>query len=262
MRAIKTEACDIKSPYGNMYTRKWIPEHFSSRIPIVLLHDSLGSVDLWRDFPEALAATLSRQVVAYDRLGFGKSDARTDLPGLDFIAEEAVRYFPLVKQQLSLTHYVLLGHSVGGAMSLHIAAQDAECAAVITMASQAFVEKLTVAGIREAQQAFEQPEQMERLRKYHGEKAEWVLRAWTEVWLSPEFSGWSLEDRLGKIVCPVLAIHGDKDEYGSKAFPEFIAGKTCGVSQKLILKNCGHMPHREKPAEVVEAVKIFLEIAL
>ncbi|MBI5897506.1 MAG: alpha/beta hydrolase, partial [Desulfobacterales bacterium] len=143
--------------------------------------------------------------------------------------------------------------------AVNIAAREAGCAAVITMASQAFVEARTVAGIVAAKHAFEQPGEIERLRKWHGAKAEWVLNAWTDVWLSPEFAGWSLAESIGQVVCPVLAIHGDQDEYGSIAFPEFIAGRAGGRSQMLILENCGHMPHKEKPAEVVEAVKVFLE---
>ncbi|MBI5895700.1 MAG: alpha/beta hydrolase [Desulfobacterales bacterium] len=113
-----------------------------------------------------------------------------------------------------------------------------------------------------SKQVFEQPGEIERLKKWHGAKAEWVLGAWTDLWLSPEFAGWSLAESIGKVNCPVLALHGDQDEYGSIAFPEFIAGRTGGRSQMLILENCGHMPHREKPGEVVEAVKVFLEVAL
>ncbi|MDA8137953.1 MAG: alpha/beta hydrolase [Desulfobacteraceae bacterium] len=259
MSGMKIQECEIKSLEGRIYAKTWIPENRSSEVPIVLLHDSLGCVELWRDFPEVLAQNLSRRVIAYDRLGFGKSDARLDLPGFNFIEEEAIKYFPVVKRELSLTQYVLCGHSVGGAMAIHIAARDAQCVAVITMAAQAFVEDLTVAGIMEAKQAFNLPEQIERLERWHGQKAQWVLRAWTEIWLAAGFSGWSLEDSIGKVICPVLAIHGDRDEYGSTAFPEFIAGKAGGVSELLVLPNCGHMPHKEKPEEVIAAVKRFLK---
>jgi pimeloyl-ACP methyl ester carboxylesterase len=262
MNDLLTQSYEIAGPGWKIHAKQWMPAKPSAQIPIVLLHDSLGSVDLWRDFPERLALGLSRSVIAYDRLGFGQSDPRTELPGLDFIAEEAVKYFPVVKKGLSLTRYVLFGHSVGGSMAIEIAARDAGCAAVITMASQAFVEERTAAGIRDAMRVFEQPGQIERLEKWHGAKARWVLRAWSDLWLSPEFAGWSLAERIGQVVCPVLAIHGDRDEYGSIAFPEFIVRGTGGRSQMLILENCGHMPHKEKLAEVVEAVKVFLEVTL
>lgn len=259
MNETQTEARDIQTPDGKIFVRKWIPEKPSSEIPVVLLHDSLGSVDLWREFPEVLAAGLGRGVIAYDRLGFGRSDARTGLPSLGFIEEEATRFFPAVKEKLALGRYILFGHSVGGAMSINIAARDSDCAAVITVASQAFVEDRTVAGIKEAMQGFRRPEQTRRLERWHGSKARWVLRAWADVWLSAEFSGWSLAESIGKVVCPVLAIHGDRDEYGSKAFPEFIAGRAGGVSEMVMLRNCGHLPHREKTREVIEAVQTFLE---
>ena len=258
MSRIRTEAFELDLPSGNIYARKWIPDKVLSEIPVVLLHDSLGSVDLWREFPEILSQELSRTVIAYDRSGFGNSDARVELPSLEFIKEEATDYFPIVKSRLAVTEYILFGHSVGGAMAINIAARDPDCCAVVTAASQAFVEELTVRGIQDAIRLFAQPGQIERLEKWHGRKAGWVLRAWADVWLSPECSTWSLKDCIRGVVCPVLAIHGDNDQYGSIAFPEFIAGKVAGVSEMLILKNCGHMPHKEKTDEVINAVKVFL----
>lgn len=254
----RSDAFEIDAPEGRIHGRQWIPAHLVSTIPIILLHDSLGSVDLWRDFPQRLSDSLARSVIAYDRLGFGKSGQRTGVPSPGFIEEEATTYFPLVKKQLSLTAYILFGHSVGGAMSINIAARDAACAAVITESSQAFVEDRTIAGITAAKQAFEQAGQIERLRKWHGDKAQWVLQAWTDVWLSAEFADWSLAESIGNVTCPVLAIHGDRDEYGSRAFPEFIAGRAGGVSELMMLHDCGHMPHKERPQAVIEAVRTFL----
>lgn len=247
---------------GKVYAKRWVPETDSHNSPLVLLHDSLGSVDLWRDFPRALAEGLSRCVVAYDRLGFGKSDERHELPPADFIEEEATKYFPAIKSHLSLGSYILFGHSVGGAMAINIAARDADCQAVVSVSAQAFVESRTLVGIQQAKQAFKQPGQMERLEKWHGQKANWVLHAWTDVWLSDEFKHWSLESSIRDVTCPLLAIHGDNDEYGSTAFPEFIAKNTAGTADMLIIEECGHVPHREKPQEVVDALRRFLrEIA-
>lgn len=126
---------------------------------------------LWREFPGLLAGRLGRPVIAYDHLGFGRSSQRQVVPSSRFIDEEARDHFPLIKQQLSLCAYTLLGHSVGGAMALHIAVRDPDCQAAVTMPAQAFVEDLTLQGIREAQQAFAQPGQMARLAKWHGDKA-------------------------------------------------------------------------------------------
>ena len=255
-----TEIKELKVgiPGGQVYVKKWIPEFDNGKPPIILLHDSLGCVDLWKDFPEMLSKVFCRVVFAYDRLGFGRSDARSSLPSKDFIEEEASIYFPSIKETLGIDRYVLLGHSVGGGMAINIASQDNDCQAVITVSAQAFVEDLTIKGIEDARKIFEQPGQIGRLEKWHGSKAEWVLHAWTDVWLSDEFKDWSLEPAIHNVQCPVLAIHGDNDEYGSSAFPQFIFERSGGSSTMLILDNCGHMPHKEKKQEVISAVKEFL----
>lgn len=249
----------VRIPNGSIYTKTWLPAEVESDIPIVLLHDSLGCVAVWRDFPEKLATYLSRPVIAYDRLGFGQSSARRGIPSANFVTEEAEIYFPPIKQGLGLKRYILLGHSVGGGMSVEIAARDEDCIAVITEAAQAFVEDRTAQGIRDAKAMFERPGQIDRLAKYHGEKARWVLDAWTEVWLSEEFSTWSLSASIGKITCPLLAIHGEKDEYGTHAFPEFLTQKAGGPARMVMLDDCGHLPHREKADEVLLYVCNFLQ---
>jgi pimeloyl-ACP methyl ester carboxylesterase len=145
-------------------------------------------------------------------------------------------------------------------MALAIAALEGEaCEAVITEAAQPFVEPRTLAGIRSAKEQFGDPGQFEKLAKWHGAKAKWVLDAWTEVWLSPEFSSWSLDGHLSRIKCPVLAIHGDLDEYGSVEFPRRITSGVKGPSQLAIFNRCGHVPHRERRAEVLRLTSSFLE---
>ena len=259
MSSTRSKELFFAIPGGTIHAKQWSPEDLRYNVPVVLLHDSLGSVDLWRDFPGKLAGRLCRTVFAYDRLGFGKSSARDALPGEAFVWEEADRYFPYIKQALSLDRYILFGHSVGGAMSIAIAASRTGCSAVITEAAQAFVEDVTVSGIQNARKSFRDPDQIKRIEKWHGTKAQWVLRSWTEVWLSPEFASWSLEQCIGKVRCPLLAIHGDKDEFGSLAFPEFISKKAGGESEMVILENCGHVPHRERPRDVMNHVASFLD---
>ncbi|MEO8598298.1 MAG: alpha/beta hydrolase [bacterium] len=243
---------------GTVFVRTWRPEE-ASKVPIVLLHDSLGSVELWRDFPEALAAATGRSVIAYDRLGFGKSSIRTDPAVPEFVDDEARTYFPAIVKSLGLSQYVLFGHSVGGGMALASASISGDsCVAVITESAQAFVEERTLSGIRAAKQSFENEAQLSRLSKWHGERARWVLEAWTEVWLSPRFREWSLDHYLGKVICPVLAIHGDSDEFGSSEFPHRITQGVSGPARMKILNECGHVPHREKEADVLSLVCSFL----
>ncbi|MBA5604879.1 alpha/beta hydrolase [Duganella sp. FT3S] len=254
----------IATPKGRLFARCWQPSAPTDDCaPIVLLHDSLGSIQLWRSFPAALAAGTGRQVIAYDRLGFGQSDPRTDDIGTGFIEEEAAVYFPLVLRHFGLEHFVAMGHSVGGGMAVHCAARHADaCRALITVAAQAFVEDRTRAGIIEAKASFQQEPSFARLRQYHGDKARWVLDAWTETWLSPAFAPWSLDEVLPLVRCPALVVHGGDDEYGSTRQPERIASLLGGPAKLAILPGVRHVPHREKESTVVDRIATFLATAL
>jgi pimeloyl-ACP methyl ester carboxylesterase len=174
---------------------------------------------------------------------------------VDFVGEEADVFFPAVRRALGLTCFSLFGHSVGGAMALMVAAShDRGCDLVITESAQAFVEQRTLAAILTAKEKFSRSEQFNKLAKWHGDKTQWVLDAWTQTWLSPAFASWSLDPHLGKVRCPVLAIHGDLDEYGSVEFPRHIANGVKGPAELAILEGCGHVPHRERQDEVLKIV--------
>ena len=255
---VKDQWVDTKA--GRLFVRSWISDCFKGKNPIILFHDSLGCVELWRDFPVALSSVTERNVIAYDRLGYGRSDAREAALTMDFIAEEAENSFlPMVKQ-LGLKKAVLFGHSVGGGMALVCASHFAEpCEAVITESAQSFVENCTLEGIILAKKNHIEANQIERLSKYHGKKARWVFDSWTETWLDPRFASWSLREDLPGVKCPVLGIHGDRDEFGSIAHLQLIEKLTGGVSEVKILSNCGHVPHREQRDVVLRVVKDFLK---
>ncbi|MFL6699306.1 MAG: alpha/beta fold hydrolase [Vitreoscilla sp.] len=250
----------IVHPRGRLFARQWCPEGADAAgAPVVLLHDSLGCVELWRDFPALLATATRRRVVAYDRLGFGRADARTGRPSKDFIAEEAVAFFPTLREQLDIGRFAVVGHSVGGGMAVEIAAHaGADCEALVTMSAQAFVEDRTIAGLRVAQAQFEDPRQVERLAKYHGSQASWALDAWLGQWLDPAFATWSLAAALPRVACPVLAIHGAQDEYGSAAHPKRIVDGVSGPASLEMLPGVGHVPYREQPDLVVRLIADFL----
>lgn len=248
----------VSVPGGRLFVRQWRPAG-TGQSPLILLHDSLGSVAQWRDFPAALALRLLRPVIAYDRLGFGQSSPQAGPAKASFIDDEARLYLPALIEALGLTRYLLFGHSVGGAMALVAASRPGSgCLAVISESAQAFVEERTLDGIRAAKQGFEEETQFARLTRWHGERARWVLDAWTGVWLSPAFRHWSLAPGLADVHCPVLALHGEKDEFGSDAFPRAIAGGVCGATQMALLPACGHQPHRERETEVLTLVATFL----
>ncbi|WP_163559051.1 alpha/beta hydrolase [Halomonas sp. NO4] len=251
----------VDTPEGHLHSVRWSPEAAADggSAPIVLLHDSLGCIALWRDFPERLAHATGREVIAYDRLGYGQSAPYPGPQPESFIADEAQAGFAAVREQLGVERFALLGHSVGGSMAAVTAGRYPQaCEALITVAAQAFTEPRTLAGIREAEQAFLEPGGLSRLAKYHGDKAEWVLRSWVDNWHSEAFREWRLDDALVQVHCPTLAIHGELDEYGSTAQPERIAALTAGSAEARILADCGHVPHRESPERLIAAIIDFL----
>ncbi len=244
---------------GELFARIWSVDGAERRAPVILLHDSLGSVALWRDFPEKLCAASGRSIIAYDRLGFGRSAAHSGRLAADFVSTEASADFAALKSQLAIERFVVFGHSVGGGMAVHCAARfEDACVALITESAQAFVEDRTVAGIAEAKVLFQDPAQIERLKRYHGDKAQWVLDAWIESWLHPGFASWSLRPVLPRVACPTLVIHGAEDEYGSPAHPRLIAELVGGKVELRIMADTRHVPHREKEAEVIATVRDFL----
>ncbi|HDR9252494.1 alpha/beta fold hydrolase [Burkholderia vietnamiensis] len=255
----------IETPHGRLFAKRWRgaqPAGQACTAPIVLLHDSLGCVELWRDFPAQLARATARDVIAYDRLGFGRSDRHPGLLAATFVRDEAEHGFAALLDGFGVDAFVALGHSVGGGMAVACAAAHARrCRALITVAAQAFVEGRTLDGIRDAARQFDAPGQLHRLARYHGDKAEWVLRAWVDTWLSPAFRDWTLDDELPRVGCATLAIHGAQDEYGSDAHPKRIAARVAGPSSWLLLDGCGHIPHRERPADVLAAVATLLHDA-
>ncbi|MGK0393207.1 MAG: alpha/beta hydrolase [Alcanivorax borkumensis] len=246
----------IATSVGPLNVKIWPVE--GDRAPVVLLHDSLGCVALWREFPAALAQACGRTVIAYDRVGFGASPKREGSLPLSFVEDEAVVIDSLMSA-LALPQVVLLGHSVGGGMAVAAAASLGQrCVAVITESAQAMVEAQTLAGIRDAQVAFEDATQRARLQKYHGEKADWVLHAWIDTWLSPAFAEWNLDAELERVTCPLLCLHGDNDEFGSMAHPARLERMSAGPAEVVMLERCGHVPHREQEQGVLEAVSAFL----
>ncbi len=243
-------------PQGGLFARSWTPDDGRDKAPILLWHASLGCVDHWRGFPEALAAATGQPVVAYDRLGFGRSDAHPGTLGLDFVAAEAATV-ALLQAELGFGRFVACGHSVGGGMAVEAAARfPDDCLGLVTIGAQAFVEDRTLSGIREGKRLFAAADNMAKLMAYHGDKAQWVVDAWTETWLSAGFADWNLDAALMQVRCPVLAIHGELDEYGSDAHPRRIAE---GRGRMELLPSIGHLPHRETEGVVVDLMARFLE---
>ncbi len=252
----------VSTEHGKLFARRWTPKagRASASVPIILLHDSLGCVALWRDFPEHLAAATGLEVIAYDRLGFGRSDHHYGaLSPLHFIRDEAQGDFRALREALAVERFIVFGHSVGGGMAVACAAgTTSTCVGLITESAQVFAEDRTLHGIREAKRNFAEPGQLQRLEKYHGEKSTWVLHAWIDSWLAPTFTAWNLDADLRRVRCPVLILHGDDDEYGSTRHLRRIAELVAGPATQHILEGCGHVPHREQEGTVLARIQAWI----
>lgn len=265
----------ITTSNGRLHARIWQPEGQSPGKPaadpaspplsgaprraFVLLHDSLGSVALWREFPSLLAEALQRPVVAYDRMGYGRSDAAQGLPPADFVAREARAGLLPLMDQLGIESALLLGHSVGGGMAVNAAAQMPDrIGGIVTIAAQAFPEDRTLKAIAEAKVQFRDEAQLARLARYHGDKARWVVDAWTDSWLSPAFASWHVRDVLPQVRCPLLALHGEHDEYGTAVHPQIYAERSGGPAEQHLLPGAFHLPHREQPQAVLRLISAFV----
>ncbi|SNC76005.1 Pimeloyl-ACP methyl ester carboxylesterase [Hymenobacter gelipurpurascens] len=229
------------------------------RPTLVFLHDSLGSIRLWRNFPARLAEALGCHALVYDRRGYGESAAFGPAPRTVRYLEEEALTVPAVLRAAGVGHCVLFGHSDGGTLALLTAANEpALVAAVVTVGAHVFVEDVTLAGIREAQHQFATTDLPQRLARYHGPRTEPLFRAWTDTWLHPTFRTWNVEHYLPRVQCPVLAVQGEADEYGTAAQVQAIVEQVSGPAQVALLLGLGHTPHRQNPEEVLRLATNFL----
>lgn len=230
-----------------------------TRPTLVLLHDSLGSVGLWRDLPERLAAVLGVPVLAYDRRGHGASDPLGREPRTERYLHDEAATLARVLEAAGVDDAVLLGHSDGASIALLAAAlHPRPVRAVVSEAAHVFVEERTLEGIRAAREALAAGDLAARLERHHGEKAAALAAAWIGTWLSPGFRGWNVEAELRGIRCPVLVLQGELDEYGTEEQVRAIARGVGGPAQVAVLPGVRHTPHRDAPEEVLRLVSGFL----
>jgi pimeloyl-ACP methyl ester carboxylesterase len=230
----------------------------SAAVPIVLLHEGLGSVSTWRTFPEALAERTGRRVMAYSRFGHGKSDLPSAPHGLQFMHDEA-RLLPAVLDGAGIDRAHLVGHSDGASIALVFAAEHpGRAASLVLEAPHVFVEDLSVASIEQRTADYRQTNLRERLARHH-RHVDAAFHGWSDVWLDPEFRQWNLEAFLPSISCPLLLIQGEQDDYGTLRQLDAIALQVRGPVERLVLPECGHSPHRDQRDLVLSAMTAFLD---
>ncbi|UOQ53564.1 alpha/beta fold hydrolase [Hymenobacter cellulosivorans] len=256
---------DFSLPFDGyeLQVRRLTPPGAPAQPQLVLLHDSLGCITLWRDFPELLAQATGLTVLAYDRRGYGQSAPFGPEPRTKRYLEEEAANVNRVLAACGIARAVLLGHSDGGTLALLAAAlEPARTAAIITIGAHVFVEDVTLAGIRAAQEQYRTTDLPARLARYHGPKTEAVFRAWADTWLQPEFRSWNVESYLPRVTCPVLVLQGTEDEYGTAAQVTAIASGVAGTATAHLLPGLGHSPQRQAPAAVVTLAAEFVAAGL
>ena len=229
--------------------------------PLVLLHEGLGCVSMWRDWPRELARATGREVFAYSRFGYGGSSP-AGLPWpLDFMTREARAVLPRVLEAAGIGESpVLVGHSDGGTIALLCAASgEVPLAGVVTLAAHAFNEPRCIEGIEAARAAFRHGVLRERLARHHGDRTDDAFRGWCDAWLDPEFEHWSIEEELAGVTVPLLVVQGREDAYGTLRQVEVIADRTTGPCRTLVLDDCGHSPHRDRGRATTTAIARFVE---
>jgi pimeloyl-ACP methyl ester carboxylesterase len=225
------------------------------RAPLLFLHEGLGSVRLWRGWPEAVAATTGRRVVAYSRLGHGFSDLPPAPLAVEFMHHEATVVVPALRAALGLTAPVLVGHSDGGSIALVHAASH-RVSGLVVLAPHVIAEPVGLVGVMAARQAFREGDLAALMARHHRD-AGVTFHNWNDVWLSEEFRSWDLRPLLTGITAPVLAIQGTADPYGTVLHVEAVRDGASGPVELLVL-DCAHAPHLEATEPVTAAVVRFL----
>jgi pimeloyl-ACP methyl ester carboxylesterase len=227
---------------------------------LVFLHEGLGSVSLWRDFPRHVSQATGCGALVYSRLGYGASD-QISLPRLvRFMHDEALVMLPQIFQAFSIQRAILVGHSDGASIGIIYAGGVTEnrVAGLILEAPHVFVESIGLESIRSIRAEYREGDLRSRLEKYHGSNVDNAFWGWNEVWLDPAFASWNIEEYLPQIRVPVLVIQGTDDQYGTWAQVEAIEKRCEGLVETIRMEQCGHAPHVDQPELTLPAITDFV----
>ncbi|MDH1522085.1 alpha/beta fold hydrolase [Achromobacter mucicolens] len=266
-----TAAADSDTVFAGVHARgrdlllecRWIAPQRTDAPLIVFLHEGLGSVSMWKDWPVQVCEAAGCRGLVYSRYGYGRSTARPqdDAWPVDFMHREAHDVLPALLEVLGVNARqnkpVLFGHSDGGSIALLYAARYPDAVAgVIAAAPHILVEDVSLTSIAAARRAYLESDLRARLGRHH-QDVDSAFWGWNDIWLNPEFRAWNIEDDLSRIACPVLAIQGTGDEYGTL---EQVRGirRRAPQTELLEIPDCGHSPHRDQPATVIQAVARFV----
>ena len=245
---------------GRRLEYRWVGRR-SATPTLVFLHEGLGCLAMWRDFPERVAEATGLGVFVYSRAGYGRSDA-VDLPRpVRYMHHEGLVVLPQVLEQAGIKRTVLVGHSDGGSIAIVYAGsleQPHRLQGLILLAPHVFNERICVESIRAAREEYLKGNLRHRLSRYHGERVDNAFWGWNDVWLHPEFWHWNIEEYLSGIRVPAIVIQGQEDAYGTARQVEALEAGLAGPLRRVMLADCGHSPHKDRPAATLEAMVSFL----
>jgi pimeloyl-ACP methyl ester carboxylesterase len=225
---------------------------------IVMLHEGLGSIALWKDFPQRLAERTGCGVLVYSRYGHGNSDRLLEKRPVTFMHHEGEVVLPELLAAFGIEQPILLGHSDGGSIALiYAGAYPGSTRALMLEAPHVFVEDLSIASIAAAKVSFDTTDFREKLARYHAHVDE-TFWGWNDIWLDADFRSWNIEEYLGSIRCPVLCIQGEQDEYGTPAQVHAIGSRVPGA-EVVMLADCKHSPHRDQREKTLEVMAAFVK---
>lgn len=230
----------------------------ASAAPVVMLHEGLGSVAMWKDFPHRVAHSANRNVLVYSRAGYGRSSPAKLPYGVRYMHDEALVVLPRLLDACAIERPILLGHSDGGSIALiHAAAAGRPVAGLVLMAPHVLVEDVSIESIAAAKVAWRTTDLRAKLARYHDD-VDGAFTGWNDIWLHPDFRDWNIEDLVRDVRCPILAIQGEDDEYGTMDQIERIERLAPDV-ERVRLADCRHSPHRDQPEVVLEALVRFVD---
>jgi pimeloyl-ACP methyl ester carboxylesterase len=231
---------------------------------LVLLHEGLGCVSMWRDFPGKLARQTGYGVLVYSRPGYGKSDPVKLPRPLDYMHREAFDVLPHVLDQAGVKKTILIGHSDGASIATIYAGgrQDFRVRGLILMAPHFFVEDISIKSIAAARDAYETGDLRARLARHHGENVDVAFRGWNDAWLDPGFRDWRIDDSVAHIRVPILIVQGKDDQYGTLAQVRLAETDAYCPVETVILDRCGHSPQIDRPEATLEVAGEFIHRVL
>ena len=279
---------------GQRLEYRWIGPQPAEAPTIVFLHEGLGCVGMWRDFPDRVAGETGCGALVYSRRGYGASDPVGGPRPVRFMHDEALQILPLVIARFKLRDVILFGHSDGASIGIvYAGAHPRSVRGLVLEAPHVFVEPVCIESISRVAKQFcsaesaatpvldpqaslptprmddttlqkndtyedEMAGMRHRLARHHGANTDSMFQTWAEVWLNPEFQHWNIEEYLSPIEAPLLVIQGKEDEYGTLKQVDAVVTQARGPAESLLLADCGHSPHRDQPDRVMSSTRRFV----